>query len=231
DKIDSLKTLVAQAGSAKSLFGFIGGVQTASVWGIILVFIAGFIFMMTYMKSLKKQEIQTKSKQDNDKKELTTTIVENNFLDFFHRHKIKTLVAALILLSGVLLSNLFSPNGSNKLAVAQKSIEKIKITLAPTVTVTPKAIPTPVVLGLSTKKIFAVVPSGSSIRIHSQPLLQSETLYMLKSTATVNKLQELSDWIKIEIPVDKISSDSAKESSNSAIIGWIAKEFTQEVPE
>ncbi len=224
DKIDSLKTLVAQAGSAKSLFGFIGGVQTASVWGIILVFIAGFVFMMTYIKSLKKQEIQTKSKQDNDKKELTTTIVENNFLDFFHRHKIKTLVMALILLSGILLSNLFSSNGGNKLAVAQKSIEKIKITLAPTVTIAPKATPTPVVLGISIKKIFAVVPSGSSVRIHSQPLLQSETVYMLKSTATVNKLQELSDWVRIEIPEDKISS-------TSAITGWIAKEFTQEVPE
>ncbi|MEK9169916.1 MAG: hypothetical protein AAB788_04190 [Patescibacteria group bacterium] len=227
DKIDSLKTLVAQAGSAKSLFGFIGGIQVASVWGLILVFIAGFVFMILFMKSQeKKQPIHSSDKQ-------IETITENRFFNFFHRHKIKVLVIALIFVTGILLGNLFSPDGKNKLAVAQRSIEKIKISLAPTPTFKLTVSPSPVVLGLSiNNKIFAVVPSGSSVRIHSQPLLQSETVYMLKSTATVNKLQEMPDWIKIEIPEDKISSESAivKESSSSGIVGWIAKEFTQEVP-
>ncbi|MEK7495655.1 MAG: hypothetical protein AAB603_03635, partial [Patescibacteria group bacterium] len=214
-------------GSAKSLFGFIGGIQVASVWGLILVFIAGFVFMILFMKSQeKKQPIHSSDKQ-------IETITENRFFNFFHRHKIKVLVIALIFVTGILLGNLFSPDGKNKLAVAQRSIEKIKISLAPTPTFKLTVSPSPVVLGLSiNNKIFAVVPSGSSVRIHSQPLLQSETVYMLKSTATVNKLQEMPDWIKIEIPEDKISSESAivKESSSSGIVGWIAKEFTQEVP-
>lgn len=226
-KIDNLKTLVAQAGSAKTLFGFIGGVQVASVWGLILVFITGFVSIILFMKSQEgRHGVQT-----DDKK--SQVITENNFFDFLNRHKIKIIIILLTLLSGILLGNLFSPNGSNNLAAAQKSIEKIRITMAPTVTNIPKATPTQVVLGLNTKKIFAVVPSGSSVRIHDKPLLLSETIYILKSTSTVNKLDEISDWIRIEIPKDKISSESAstKESSGSAVIGWIAKEFTQEVPQ
>lgn len=218
-KINDLKTLVAQAGSAKSLFGFIGGVQIASVWGLILVFIAGFVFMILFMKSQEK-----KHTADPHAKQFET-ITENRFFDFFHRHKIKTLIIVGIVLSGILLSSLFSQDGNKKLAIAQKSIEKIKITLAPTPTIAPTVAPSPVVLGLTTKnKIFAVVPSDSSVRIRAKPLLQSETVYVLKATATVNRLDEIPDWVKIEIPEDKISSESA-------IIGWIAKEFTQEVPE
>lgn len=227
-KIDSLKVLVAQAGSAKSLFGFIGGVQMASVWGLILVFIAGFVFMILFMKSQEKKQAM----EPNDKQ--FETVTENRFLDFFHHHKIKFLVITMVVLSGFLLSNLFSSGTNNKLAIAKNSIEKIKITLAPTFTPAPTVAPSPSVLGLSIKnKIFVVVPSGSSVRIHSKPLLLSETIYILKSTSTVNKLDEISDWVRIEIPKDKISSESAsiKESSSSAVIGWISKEFTQEVPE
>lgn len=215
-KIENLKALVAKAESAKSMFG-IGGIQEISAWGIGLIFITGLVFMIIYLKLFNKKRGLT-----NDRE--TDIITENHFLDFFNRHKVKILVISLILLSGIFLSNLFSPNSSNKLMMVKKSIAKIKITLVPTATVTPTAIPTPVVLGQSVKRIFVVIPSGSSVRIHSQPLLTSEAIYIIKSTTTVNKIQEESDWIKIEIAGDKVGS-------SSGVIGWIAKEFTQEVPE
>jgi|GEM_PF-3322091 len=44
-KIDDLKTVVAASGSAGSLFGFVGGVQTVVSLGLIIVFVAGFIFL------------------------------------------------------------------------------------------------------------------------------------------------------------------------------------------
>jgi len=45
-----LENLVAQATSNRSLIGFVGGVSTTAVFGIILVTIAGFIFMTRYFE-------------------------------------------------------------------------------------------------------------------------------------------------------------------------------------
>ncbi len=51
-KIQGLRELVGQASSAGSLLGFVGGSQTIAVWGIVIVVIAGFVILLTYMKSL-----------------------------------------------------------------------------------------------------------------------------------------------------------------------------------
>lgn len=59
-KMDSLKEVVSSAGSIGTLSGFIGGVQTLGVWGIMVVLVAGFVFLALYIKSLnskKKQKI------------------------------------------------------------------------------------------------------------------------------------------------------------------------------
>lgn len=51
-KMDSLKSLVAQASSTGSIFGFVGGAQAVGVWGIVIVIAAGFVFLAIYMKNL-----------------------------------------------------------------------------------------------------------------------------------------------------------------------------------
>ena len=55
EKISKLKDVVAQASSTTSLFGFVGGSQTMAVWGIIIVALAGFVFLATYMRNLNGQ--------------------------------------------------------------------------------------------------------------------------------------------------------------------------------
>ncbi|HAP37725.1 hypothetical protein A2574_01725 [Candidatus Shapirobacteria bacterium RIFOXYD1_FULL_38_32] len=50
--LESLKTIVSSAGSIGTLSGFIGGVQAISVWGIIIVLVAGFAFLAIYIRSL-----------------------------------------------------------------------------------------------------------------------------------------------------------------------------------
>jgi hypothetical protein len=52
EKITKLKELATQAGSAGTLFGFVGGAQTMAVWGLILVIIAGFIWMTVSMRAI-----------------------------------------------------------------------------------------------------------------------------------------------------------------------------------
>jgi uncharacterized protein YgiM (DUF1202 family) len=60
-KIEDLKTLASSAGSTGTLFGFIGGVQTLSVWGMIIVLVAGFVFLALYFRTLRLREKQTET--------------------------------------------------------------------------------------------------------------------------------------------------------------------------
>lgn len=55
-QLDDLKSLVTQSGSFGNLSGFIGGVQTFAVWGIVIVLVAGFVFLAIYMKSLSNSK-------------------------------------------------------------------------------------------------------------------------------------------------------------------------------
>ncbi len=50
--LTELETLVAQASSTGTLIGFVGGVSTTAVFGIVLVVVAGFVFMSLYFKKL-----------------------------------------------------------------------------------------------------------------------------------------------------------------------------------
>jgi hypothetical protein len=51
-KMLELKNLSNLSQSTNSLTGFVGGIQAVSVWGIILIVIAGFVFLTIYMKKL-----------------------------------------------------------------------------------------------------------------------------------------------------------------------------------
>ncbi len=51
----SMKTLVTQAGSAGSLLGSVGGIQTVGTWGLIIILTTGFVFLALYMRLLTQQ--------------------------------------------------------------------------------------------------------------------------------------------------------------------------------
>lgn len=63
-KVDKLKDLVTQAGSAGSLMGFVGGAQVLAVWGLIIIFIAGFVFLVIYMRVLKAPTKELAGEED-----------------------------------------------------------------------------------------------------------------------------------------------------------------------
>jgi hypothetical protein len=62
DQLESLKTLVSSAGSVGTLFGFVGGVQTIAVWGLVIILVAGFVFLGLYIKLMAgaKQAVKEK---------------------------------------------------------------------------------------------------------------------------------------------------------------------------
>ncbi len=51
-KMQNLETLVSSAGSVGTVFGFVGGVQTMAVWGLIIILVAGFVFLALYMRAV-----------------------------------------------------------------------------------------------------------------------------------------------------------------------------------
>jgi len=52
ENMTQLENLVAQASGNSSIMGFVGGAATTAVFGIILVVVAGFVFMSTFFKKL-----------------------------------------------------------------------------------------------------------------------------------------------------------------------------------
>ncbi len=60
EKMDNLKTLASSAGSVGTVFGFVGGVQTIAVWGLVIILLAGFVFLALYLKMITQSGSQKK---------------------------------------------------------------------------------------------------------------------------------------------------------------------------
>lgn len=82
-KIAGMKDLVAQAGAAGNLFGFVGGSQAIAVWGLIIVIAAGFVFMSIYMKTITgRAKIENESNMNesntNNRKDFDKEVVKKH---------------------------------------------------------------------------------------------------------------------------------------------------------
>lgn len=53
EKINTLKNMVTESASAKSIVGAVGGVQAVAVWGLILIFVSGFVFLVVFMRRMQ----------------------------------------------------------------------------------------------------------------------------------------------------------------------------------
>lgn len=76
-KIAALRELVAQASSAGSMLGFVGGSQTIAVWGLIIIIATGFVVMLGYMKSIMGTK-KIKAKAVPFEKEIEAKQVEHS---------------------------------------------------------------------------------------------------------------------------------------------------------
>lgn len=70
EKLENLKTLASSAGSLGSVFGFVGGVQAVAVWGLIIILVAGFVFLLIYLRTISgstlKRNEQKKAEEINE---------------------------------------------------------------------------------------------------------------------------------------------------------------------
>lgn len=230
-KLDTMKTLVASAGSMGTMFGFIGGVQTLGAWGLIIVLIAGFVFLALYIRMLSLQQYNQIEREQ---------VIKTATIDFWapvrlfiNRRVIKMVVVAILAAGfGMLVFNFLSiRTQKNNLPAGIPYQKETTTTPTPTPTIKPQKTDTEnqeiqvidekQVLGAITSKVKVVIPEGDAVNIRKEPSLISEVLGKFWLTREVIKISEKDDWIQIKVNLEK---DGVKYAE-----GWINKEFVEEV--
>jgi hypothetical protein len=221
-KLDTMKTLVASAGSMGTMFGFVGGVQTLGVWGLIIVLIAGFVFLALYIRMLALQQHKSLEKNRENK----TAIA----IDFWApiRPLINKKVFKVILI--VFLTAGFTMFIFNFLSIKTDQ-SKLPILPTPTPTKQPKqdtsekeeiqVTDEKQVLGTATKtKVKVVVPENDAVNIRKEPSLKSEVIGKFWLTREVTKIAEKKDWVKIKVSIEQ---EGVRYSE-----GWVNRELIKE---
>lgn len=239
-QLDSLKNIVSSAGSIGTLSGFIGGVQTATVWGIVVILVAGFIFLGLYIKSLnsphKKQPPIVSSHHQNKKNYhkiafaavfglsfgLSTAISYNFFQNKFQNQKSNTISIATITTPTPSISTPSEP-----LALVEPTLfietessvlgETIAVTVTPTTTPTP--IPSLTPKTTVVKKVIVTPSINSYVNLRSAPDRNSTLVTKILSGQELNVISEKYNdlgekWLNVSY-----------EQSN----GWILAELTQAI--
>lgn len=232
-KIEKLKEIVTQAGSVGTFFGFVGGTQTLAVWGLIIIMVAGFVFLALYMRTLRVNEIALQNgllqQQGNYTQKKTKTNgegkKENNIeggQTKVHRSRIRpAFLAVLVLLciTGIAGSGVFALTVYRNL-----SHEKSKQVQETAKTQNPK--PEESVLPESAKKIeeekpaidvLIIVPQDSVVNIYKEASLDSDIVKTLKKETLAKKLDEQDSFVKIAIQDDK-----------EEITGWVDRDFVED---
>ncbi|MFZ2199883.1 MAG: SH3 domain-containing protein [Microgenomates group bacterium] len=192
--MNRLEDLVAQSSGTGSLFGFVGGVQTIAVWGIILVVVAGFVFLALYFKKIGiKPEVQTTT---------NSSLETSNTPTFWTRPAGIIAIVAVTAISTLLLTRL---GGKGITTPAQ--INQVEPTPSPSPTTTP--VPSPLkdeiiikseksVLGESDAPRFVLtVPLDSSVNIRNKPSSDADVVMSVKDSIEVIVFDKDGDWSHI----------------------------------
>lgn len=185
--LNRLQDLVAQSSGTGSLFGFVGGVQTIAVWGIILVVVAGFIFLTLYFKKLGI----THPIDSSDPVETTPKLAP---------------VRPGWQLPAVIVTSVILTAGITILLTRPRQVDP-----APTinqVATTPSPSPAEIiiqspkdVLGDTSKtsspSATLTVPEGSSVNIRNRPSSTADIVMSLKQSTPVYVFQSRNDWRQI----------------------------------
>jgi hypothetical protein len=222
-KMEKMKELVAQASSANGLFGFVGGAQVIAVWGMIIIFVAGFVFLALYMKMISGHKV--KHVVDDD------SINENVKSSGSHRKghgtgwKIGFAVVVTAVLSAacsavvvrnILLSEKSAVASEQKLTEGKVAGEKTEKLASEGSTDTKDqgtkinselGIGGPVIKWLS-------VPGNGKVNLRDEASLESKIIKKISESGEVVVLEETDEWVQVEW---------------EGIEGWVSSEFVGEL--
>jgi hypothetical protein len=194
-KITSLKELVVRSNTAGGFLGSIGGLGSVTLWGIVLIFITGFAFLIIYLNALRT-DVRLKKNEANET--LTNPIEEHDTLyhplpKHRHResrrhpgHKIARIASIALLVSGL---------GSVGASVAIKASQGRPVTL-----VSPSA--DAVVLGTSyddklPQEVRLRMPDSGKIPVRSAPSITSSEIMSLYDVKKVFVFRLIDNWAEI----------------------------------
>lgn len=214
EKMDSLKNLATQAGSAGSLFGFVGGAQTLAVWGLIVIIVGGFIWLAVSMRAIRKSEaIEVVPVKGATKKEKIVQVTPAK-----KGNKIITIAIpflAILIAVGVTSS-----------IITKKAVEKSKAVLGQETQVQEPISPACTTQnpiensdeatgGEETVRINVV--KNTAVVVRESPDATSKVIARFGTTRDVTKIGESGEWTNIVFDNDT--------SLNSLSEGWVETKY------
>jgi hypothetical protein len=225
-KIDKLKELVTEVSSSGSLVGFVGGAQAIAVWGLIIIMVTGFVFLVLYMRVLRVQEkpgakkslIKQASSVASLKEDVQKVIpAKSHSRRSGMRWGIALLVCSIVtsVSSGFLVYRAVS---GTKDSQAQSEKE---MTVARVLTASDKSEvsdrndeATP-----SSKFITIYITPGGVVEILSDSQSDAGIVYTLYETTEAEVIKNEDNWIKVHL--------SASDDLAEQIEGWVQRKDTK----
>ena len=215
-KMEKLKDLVVQASATGGLLGFVGGAQALAVWGLIIILLAGFVFLAVCMKMISGHGVKVRVESDEDDEEEKREPVKQHHRSGGHgtgwRIVTTAIVAALIsgTTSGVVMRQMVLSQVEAKV-VEEKPEQKIVEQVEPILEteVMGENTEQPAVGGPDVVRI--VVEEGGYVNFRVGPGLGEEVVAKLLKDEEVVRVSEKGDWVEVE--------------REDGTVGWVAAKF------
>ncbi len=210
-----LENLVAQATGNSSIMGFVGGVSTTAVFGIILVVVAGFVFMSSYFKRLVPalannaplESVADEATSISSIPRLTPLIIPSSSGGNKSFWQMPAFITAVVVVTAV------STVALTRMAGGKPTSPQVAEVVAPSPS--PTATPSPssdlsavrsetkdrseLSEPLLTHRIE--VPSDSSVNIRNKPSSSADIIMALKESKDIVIFKEDGDWRNIGFSV------------------------------
>lgn len=218
-KIDALKGLVTQASSSGTFFGFVGGTQTLAVWGLIIILLAGFVFLAVYMKIIAGNN-NSKGGSEKPAPAKLTAKTESVKTAKVKSPQGQFMKSILIFFAFGLISAAVSGVVVRRITVSALA-EKEKVEegsrVAEEKTIPESKIEEEPLSEKETLRVLVDVPESSAVNVREFPKLGSSVLVKLKSSQEAEALDVCDDWIKV--------SFSSGDGISEPLVGWVSKDF------
>jgi hypothetical protein len=234
-EIKDLQTLVSSLSSTTSLTGFVGGAQTLSLWGIVLVIGISVVLITTYMRVII-------TRNNRNESGIKRSIVWNRKKNFLEKICDKKWIKVIFLGSIVIIVGFLVFNGILKLT--QKTTSKKDEGTAAVLKVEEEKLKQIAqinnksetrVLGEMTEnkevdvikdkiigKVMIILPTDStaSVKLRENPNLEARVLGKIWVKQKADKYEEKNDWTKVGLEVK--TDDEEK-----YVMGWVRNQFLE----
>jgi len=239
EKIAKLQDLLALASSTGTLFGFVGGVSALAVWGLIIIMITGFVFLVVYMRKAIGPARKKKAKKDKvEDEEVPTPKKRSKLPGLAINRKIGFIIAFLVFgaivatVSGLIVARSVSNSTRDEVADVQNGEGEEE---AEEVAEEEGGLKS--VGGLEIVRIN--VPELASLNVKESSSPDSKIILMLSASIEAIKIGEEGDLVRVafdkklapELTTDGLSADQATDEDTSMLFeGWVHKNFVEGAP-